>query len=327
MCYSAMVEQDAKKLGIRFMAKIQRDYYDDLFSRRLHGEKLSINKAMEMSFLQSEDADDKAIADKIKRWHAHEVSRIEEGLFAQKKRWADAQRVLKGGKLTKKAENDQRIAIDKIEKFKRDLEKHHDLASLSDSDQRIYPQHYLSMLALNEAGEKVIMPVRYHMRPANKDESFDRQYNGCYNARLDSIDRVPWWRNVLGKRHGLILVRRFFENVLTEKYLKSFKLDKASAAKKTIVLCFAPDHVEYIFIPMLWDVWKKEGEPTLFSGAVITDDPAPEIAEAGHDRTPIFLKESAIEPWLCARGSAKEIKEVLGEREYPHYSHRVLSAA
>lgn len=327
MCYSAMVEQNAKKLGLRFKARIQTDRYDHLFSQRLAGEKLYINKGMEETFLQDpKDPQEKAIAQKIKDWHLEQITETEQAMFAQKKRLADAERIL-ATKPTKKAENDKRIATDKIEKFKRDIQRHRDLKVQGESDSRIYPQHYVSMLTVDDKGEKIITPIRYLMRPADKDDSFDVKFNGCYNARLDSIDRVQWWKNVLGKRHGIILVRKFYENVPTDAYLKNFKLDKANEAKKNIVLCFEPDNVEFMFIPMLWDIWEKEGEAPLYSGALITDDPSPEIAEAGHDRTPIFLKDSAIDAWLNARGSAKDIKEILSQREYPHYSHRVLGAA
>jgi hypothetical protein len=89
MCYSAMVEQDAKKLGLRFKARIQREVYHDIFMRRLAGEKLYINKGMEIPFLKSKDKEDKEIAQNIKKWHEDEVTRIEAELFKQKKRLND----------------------------------------------------------------------------------------------------------------------------------------------------------------------------------------------------------------------------------------------
>lgn len=321
-----MVQQNAKKMGLKYEARIQQDAFYDLFLRRTQGEKLYINKGMEETFSKPENKKEEAIAKLIEDWHLSEITSLEEELFKQKKRLADAERVLKGGKPTKKAENDQRIASDKIEKYLKDLESHKS-SKISDSDFRIFPMHYVSMLTVDEKGNRIVLPVRYHMRPANEDASFDKAYFGCYNARFDNLTRVPFWRNALGKRHGIILIKRFFENVSTETYQKKFKLPKDAKEKKNIVLCFEPDNVDYMIIPMLWDVWEKKGEATLYSGALITDEPAPEIAEAGHDRTPIFLKESAIESWLNARGDAKEIKQILMERESPRYSHRVLGVA
>jgi putative SOS response-associated peptidase YedK len=89
-----------------------------------------------------------------------------------------------------------------------------------------------------------------------------------------------------------------------------------------------PDNVEYMFIPTLWDIWEKDGSPVLYSAALITDEPAPEISAAGHDRTPIFLKESAIDAWLNAKEtSVKDLGYVLDQREHPHYSHALVGVA
>lgn len=328
MCYSAMVEQNAKKLGLRYKARIQTDLYDDLFDRRLKGEKLLINKAMEYPFVHGQTTmQEKGIGAKIRKWHELEAKRLEEALVAQKTRLENALRSLEK-KETKKALEDKRIATNKIEKFISDIEKHRNLDVVTEGENRIFPLHYMSMLCLDEKGEKVIRPVRYLMRPHNKDERFDAKFNGCYNARYDSLESVPWWSDSFGKRHGIILVKKFYENVPVENYTRNFSLAKELKGRENIVLCFEPENVEYMFIPTLWDVWEKKGEPTLYSAALITDDPAPEIAKAGHDRTPIFLRESIIEDWLYAEGrSTEELKAILSKRERPLYVHNVMGAA
>lgn len=328
MCYSAMVQQNAKKIGLRFQARVQYDMYEDLMARRLAGEKITVNKAFETQFtLKPESAEIRKIAKLISDWHKEQIPEIEKQIFAQKKRLADALRSLEK-KTTKKAEEDKRIATKKIEKFKQDLEWHRSTNVESESDERIFPSHYMSMLCLDEKGQKVVRPVRYLLRPNNKDETFDRKFGGCYNARLDSLDTVPWWRDALGRRHGLILVTKFYENVPVQRYLKNHKLPDNLQERDNIVLSFAPDNVEYMFIPTLWDVWKKKGASPLYSAALITDEPAPEIAAAGHDRTPIFLKESAVEDWLKApETSLKDLAYVLNQRERPHYSHALMDVA
>lgn len=328
MCYSAMVLQDAKKLKLRYHARIQTELYSELFTRRLTGDKILLNKAMEYQFTHNpEGTTEKAIAKAIAEWHQQQIAKIETELFQQKQRLDKASKALEV-KPTKKAQEDARIAPKKIEKLKSDLKKHHSVELKSESDQRIFPFHYVSMLCLDENGEKVIRPVRYHMRPHDADESFDKEYEGCYNARLDNLRRVRWWKDSLGKRHGLILVRKFYENVPTARYLENFKLPENLKERDNIVLCFEPDNVEYMFIPMLWDSWTKKGSAPLYSAALITDDPAPEIAAAGHDRTPIFLKESAIDDWLSIdNGNQERALEILKEREHPHYSHQLAVAS
>ena len=323
-----MVEQAAKKYrrdSIPFMRKvrIQLDMYDDLFQRRLNGEKIMVNKLMEYSFTHGDDKEEKLIAEKINRWHEQQIHLVEKNIFTQKKRLADAERIL-AAKPTKKAENDRRIASDKIAKYSSDLKRHRTIEITSESEQRIFPGHYMSMLCLDSDRNPRVIPVRYLMRPHDKDESFDLKFNGCYNARLDSLDRVAWWKNALGKRHGLIMVKKFYENVPVENYQKKFSLPDGLSEKRNLVLCFEPKNTEYMFIPTLWDVWEKKGQPSLYSAALITDEPEPEIADAGHDRTPIFLKESAIERWLLATESSVKDLTVLSEREHPSYLHRIM---
>jgi len=51
----------------------------------------------------------------LNQYAVQEATKLQEGLFVQKKRLADAERVLAGSKPTKKASEDQRIATNKIE--------------------------------------------------------------------------------------------------------------------------------------------------------------------------------------------------------------------
>lgn len=328
MCYSAMVEQHVKKLARQYGAKVQMDLFDELFWRRFKGEKLYLGRGLEESFLESpKTAQEKKIAKSILEWHEKQTSELEQLIFAQKKRLDGAKKIL-SSKPTKKAAEDERIATNKIEKAKADIKHHRASTALDDSDYRVFAKHFVSVLSLDDEGEKVIRPMRYLMRPHNKDESFDKEYYGCYNARFDNLGRVEWWKGAMGKRHGVLKIRRFFENVDPRDYLKNkkHKLSRESKAKGSIVLCFEPEGVEFMYVPVLWDYWEKKGEGGFCSCALITDEPAPEIAEAGHDRTPIFLKESAIEQWLHAKGSVAEVKEALGgsHRESVYYKHRVL---
>lgn len=330
MCYSAMVEQDAKKLSRQFDAEIKMEMYAELFDRRADGEKLLLNKAMEIPFLKSaKSIEERSIAKTIRTWHSEEIARIQKDLDAQTERLEKATESLKK-KETKKALNDVRVATNKISKFKKDIEKHESEKIESESEERIFPKHYASVVLLDDKGKKIVMPMRYLMRPHDEDESFDDEHDGCYNARYDNLTRVKFWNDSLvNGRRGFIVVKKFYENVQTVDYLKKRKLPAKLADKDNIVVCFEPKGVSEMYIPVLWDLCKIKGVPKLYSMALITDDPPPEVEETGHNRCPIFLKEEALEEWLTSvLKSGKEIKEnILSRRETPYYKHEVVGAA
>ncbi len=317
-----MVAQNAKKYSARYLARIDTDIYYDLFSRRLGGERLYINRGMEAQFIPDSDCEkEREIAALIREWHFRQIPMIEDDLAKQEERYNDARVALKT-KVTRKAENDLRISTDKIAKLSKELARHRNSDAVSESDSRIFPFHYASMVCNDETGERVIRPVRYLMRPHNMGAEFDLKFNGCYNARFDGLETVPWWRDCLGKRHGLLLISKFFENVDRAVYLKRNAITTPHASKDNLVVCFEPKNVEYMAVPALWDTWKGDGTETLHSAAIITDDPRPEVLSAGHDRTPIVLSSDGAEEWLnFVSKSAKDCKVALRKREYPIFGH------
>lgn len=64
-------------------------------------------------------------------------------------------------------------------------------------------------------------------------------------------------------------------------------------------------------------------EPDLWSFAAVTDEPLPEVAAAGHDRTIVALQEQNVEAWLTPEGrSLDALDALLEEKERPYYEHR-----
>jgi putative SOS response-associated peptidase YedK len=133
------------------------------------------------------------------------------------------------------------------------------------------------------------------------------------------------WKFEFGKNHGIVVIKKFFENVKRHDYEKR-KLKKGEEPEN-MVLRFEPRGFEHIYVPCLYDIWHDEkGKAALHSFALITTDPPPEVAAAGHNRCPIFLKESAIDSWLFPQGkSKKELYAILGERERPFYEHQIAA--
>ncbi len=322
-----MIKQDAKEIGMKFGVRVQLDLYDELFTRRAGGDKISINKAMENPFLDDpRTAQERHIAEMILKWRKDQTKSFEEELFKQQARLTSAEYAL-SEKETKKALEESRIATNKISQIKFKLKKLGTSDFVSEDERSVFPFTYLSMIALNESDEKVVAPFRYHMRPSGKPESFDRKFSGCYNARLDNLTN-PFWSPVFGKRHGIVIVSKFYEHVPTEKYLNKFSLAPELRNRKSVIVAFEPDETEYMIVPTLWDINKQKGKPDLYSCAIITDDPPKEIAETGHERCPVFLKAENIDNWLDTSGESTEaLYAILRDRVRPHYSHKLVEAA
>jgi putative SOS response-associated peptidase YedK len=281
--------------------------YKDLFHRRRLGEKLYLGSGLEAAFInQPGSSAEFQIAEDINQWHQSEIERLGLEIKTQKLRFEKATLSTKV-KTTKKAQDDIRISLKKIEKFERDLLKHEDPTKTRDSDSRIFPFHYFSMLTVNERGQRIIMPVRYLMRPSFGNESYDVKYSGSYNARYDNLSGGFWKDSLESGRRGIMLVSKFYENVATQDYKKNFSLSLVAQEKENQVICFEPNELEYIVVPTVWDVWQKPAQSALYSAALITDEPLPEVQATGHDRTPIFLKESAVGEWLNSTGKVTAV--------------------
>ena len=53
-----------------------------------------------------------------------------------------------------------------------------------------------------------------------------------------------------------------------------------------------------MLVACLWSHWKAPGQPDLLSSAAITDEPPPEVAAAGHDRSIVPIKSENIDAGL-----------------------------
>src|SRR5690606_40610207 len=69
---------------------------------------------------------------------------------------------------------------------------------------------------------------------------------------------------------------------------------------KNRILEFTPRTGEPMLVACLWSRWTdpKGADSELLSFAAITDEPEPEVAAAGHDRTIINIKPEHLDTWL-----------------------------
>lgn len=308
MCYSAMVEEDIRNIMSRFPGQFDYVYLRKLLTRRETDRSIKLTRGLEANFDTPKTPIEKEIKALIDRHRAETVTRLEQELFAQKKRNADAERTLKT-KVTKKAQEDLRISGNKIDTA---LERINDLKRKEPKprDHRIFPFTYAPIL-VHENGEFIMRMARYHLRQPRQPESVDRKYPGLYNARRDNIEQ--FWREEFGTTHALMIVDSFYENVERDG--------------KNAVLHFVPKPAAPMLVACLYGIWHPGEEDELLSFAAVTDEPPPEVAAAGHDRCIINLKPENVEKWLKPQGrSAAELQAILDDKQRPYYEHELMAA-
>lgn len=306
MCYSAQIVEGYRKYLRMTGAEIDMDQFLEILGLRPLG-NLRIPRALDRWFDEAETPQQLQARQLIDQYRASRATQLQQEIFTQRKRLADAERKLKD-RQTQAALESRRIATAKVEKALRDLPLYTGNQG-SPLDARIFPFHY-APIVMHENGRNVIRLARYHCRQAGKPAMYDRKYPGLYNARRDNIDR--FWRREFGHTHALLLVDSFFENVDREG--------------RNAVLHFVPRPAETMLVACVYSQWEGP-EGRLLSFAAITDEPPPEVAAAGHDRMIINIRPDNVQRWLTPQGrSDDELQSILSDRQTPYYEHEVLAA-
>ncbi|WP_053572299.1 SOS response-associated peptidase family protein [Caballeronia cordobensis] len=319
MCYSAQIQADYRRYVKMFGAQMHVREFARLFWERAEGSKAKIPKAMEDAFLDSQNDDERQIKAFIDRNNAQQATNLEQELFRQRTRLADAERTLQS-KVTKAATDSKRIATDKIDAALRRLE---DLkrAEAQPRDSRIFPGHYAPVLVV-ENGEYVVKPMRYQCRIAGKPANYDTRFPGVYNARKDSLG--GFWRPLFGYTHGIMIVNRFYENVSRARM--EGRALAAGEQDENVVLEFKPDSDGDMLVACLWSRWRAKDQPDLLSFAAVTDEPPADVAAAGHDRCIVPVKPENVEAWLNPNSSNLDVLyAILDDRDRFYYEHRLAA--
>ncbi|CAN7386947.1 SOS response-associated peptidase family protein [Variovorax sp. LjRoot178] len=308
MCYSAQIKADFTRFIRQFGGDLKLEEFAKIYFERSTNPRIKIPKVMDAAFLAPQSDIEREIKALIDTFNAEQATKIEQDLFKQRKRLADAERTLQT-KVTKKATDDVRIATDKIEWAKVKLA---DLSRVEpkERDARIFPGVYAPVMVW-EDGKRVMKPMRYQCRPAGKPAFYDTKYPGTYNARSDNLQ--GFWKDLFGFSHGIMVVNAFYENV-----------DRDGT---NTVLEFRPRPQQDMLVACLWSHWRGSGdEPDLLSFAAITDEPPPEVAAAGHDRCIVPIKPENIDAWLQPdrKNLAAQIA-ILEDRDRPYYEHRLAA--
>jgi putative SOS response-associated peptidase YedK len=318
MCYSAQVWADYKKYVRAWGADVSIKEFYQLYWLRSQGAKVKIPKAMDAAFANPKTEYERAIKALIDAYDAQEVSRLEQEIFKQRKRLADAERVL-ATKTTKAATENRRIANAKVEWA---LGKLSDLrrTEMIDEDSRIFPGWYAPVL-VDVAGHRVVKPMRYQCRLAGKPAFYDTKFPGTYNARRDNLE--GFWAKQFGFSHGIMVVNAFYENV--SRHAMEHRDLAPGEKEENVVLEFRPRPQHDMLVACLWSHWSGDGEE-LDSFAAITDEPPAEVAEAGHDRCIVPIKPKNVNAWLSPDpAKLAALYAILDDRDRPYYEHRMVA--
>jgi len=312
MCYSAQILADYRKMVRQFGAIMDLEAFARLWLREngVDRSRPKTPKAMEDAFAEWGSGEERLIWQAIRAWQAEDAAKLEQELFAQKTRLNTAQRSLQV-KVTKKAETDVRVATNKIERASQKLADLRRTDPLP-RDSRIFPGMYAPVI-VSEGGRRVIKPMRYQCRLCGKPAAYDTKYPGTYNARRDSLEN--YWRTTFGRNHAILVVDTFYENV-------------EGPDGKNQVIQFTPRDREPMLVACLWDRWvdPKGQEPDLLSFAAITDEPEPEVAAAGHDRTIINIKPEHLDAWLNPEpGNLSALYAIFDDKQHPFYEHQLAA--
>ncbi len=310
MCYSAQITAAYQKLVRMTGATLSLQEFAALYAHDPGKKRPKTPKAMDDAFRAGASPAELAVWAEVEQWNRAEAAVMEQELFFNRKRLADAERALQV-KETKKAREDVRIAGNKID---RALAKLADLkrAEPKDRDSRIFPGVYAPVI-VSEGAQLVIRPMRYQCRLAGKPANYDQRFPGTYNARRDSLEK--FWAPAFGHTHGLLVVDTFYENV-------------EGPNGKNQVVQFTPRTGEPMLVACLWSHWKDPAgkEPGLLSFAAITDDPEPEVAAAGHDRTIINIKPEHVDAWLNPDpADLAALYRIFDDKRHPFYEHRIAA--
>lgn len=312
MCYSAQVIEQYDEYVNLYGADIDIEAFARLYGARLLDDRIKTSKAMDEAFVRLQGPQQAHILNLIVQFKSQQSTKLEQVLFKQRKRLADAERTLLN-KTTKAATESQRIATSKITWVQAKLADMR-RTSLTPQDSRIYPGYYVPVIVW-ENGKRIVKPMRYQCRPAGKPAFYDTKYPGTYNARRDNLE--GFWKGQFGYSHGLMVINAFYEHV---------EMHGTNGEVAKVILEFRPRPQQEMLVACLWSRWTAPGEPDLLSFAAITDEPPEEVAAAGHDRCVIPVKPENMDAWIQPdpRNLSAQY-DILDDRERPYYENRLAA--
>jgi putative SOS response-associated peptidase YedK len=138
--------------------------------------------------------------------------------------------------------------------------------------------------------------------------------NKMINARSETVDSKPSFRNAFKKRRCLIPADGFYEWT-------------GKKGSKQPVFITLPDGEPFGFAG-LWEVWDDKGkaEEPLFTCTILTTDASPSIQDI-HHRMPVILKPEAFKDWIETDTPVDTLTEIINTHIHKDLVSRPVSKA
>ncbi len=303
MCYSAMVREDLRKLEREYQAHLSWDDFIQLYRQRNLDFSLSIPPGMDAQLIALGGTPAKEIKLLCDRYRIEKRKRQEQELAATQSAIAELEQLL-AAKVTKTNQK-------KLDAKNRALCKlQTGMAAPSvaaPGSYRIYPYQFAPVI-MQGGEQRLIVPMRFRVLPRT-GELPDYQ---LFNARRDQLQVRKTWKLLFGKQHAIFPFERFFEWVGPED------------ARREIT--FTPDGYESMWAASLYEECQSRELGLIRSFAMVTDEPPPEVAAAGHDRCPVFIDSALIDKWLQPAGQTlHQLDDLLAHKQPTYFSHMLAA--
>jgi putative SOS response-associated peptidase YedK len=137
--------------------------------------------------------------------------------------------------------------------------------------------------------------------------SWSREAKGIINARVETLDQKPSFKESFERRRCLILADGFYEWERNGKISQPYYFQMKNAEPFT----FAG----------IWDRWQSE-DRSITSCAIITTT-ANELLGEIHTRMPVILRSESYDLWLSEHSRAADLKDLL----IPYPANQMMSHA
>jgi putative SOS response-associated peptidase YedK len=164
------------------------------------------------------------------------------------------------------------------------------------------PTETIVVLRLNDRDEPELVPMRWWLTPYWASEPSPRY--AMFNARSETVEKTPAFREPFRKRRCVVPVSGFYE------WAKSAA--RTSDGRSKAPHYVRPRELPGMLLAGVWDRWKSRDSGEVLESFAILTTAAADGLEFVHDRQPVMLSLDDARRWLEPDTSITALKAMLG---------------